>query len=413
MKIAIIGAGPAGLMAASTIKGADEIAVFDSNEKAGKKLYLTGKGRCNVSNDCLAEEFLENVVSNKRFLYSALKALSPQDTIVFLEKYGTPLKIERGKRVFPKSDKASDITKALLKAAAENNVKFEFNSKVKSIEKIDNEFKITAETAICRSHFFNKIILATGGKSYPATGSDGNMFKIVQKMGHTIIPFKSALVPIILHDNIKPLEGLSLKNIKATVKTCQSSDDVFKFEHSFFGEMLFTSNGVSGPIILSLSSFINKYDLSNTGLYIDLKPALTHEQLDIRILSDFEKNKNKQIKNTLDKLMPKALIDFCLEQSSLSRYREINGITKAERTTLVKTIKGLKFSIKELAPLECGIVTAGGVDTKEINSKTMESKLIPNLYFAGEMIDIDALTGGYNIQIALSTGYLAGKNSGT
>lgn len=401
-------------MAASAINNADEIVIFDGNEKAGKKLYLTGKGRCNVTNDCTLEEFLENVVSNKRFLFSALSALSPQDTIEFFEENGVPIKVERGKRAFPSSGKASDITKALVKAAEKNNTRFMLNSKISKIEKHGDKFKITIGAVNNRphdiSHTFDEIILATGGVSYPATGSDGSMLGILKKLGHTIVRPRPSLVPIILHDDVKTLEGLSLKNVTATIRSCQEDGGEGNFSKSLFGEMLFTLNGVSGPIILSLSGFINNYDLTNAALLIDLKPALSFEQLDKRIISDFEKNKNKQVKNVLDGLMPRGLIDFVIKQSGIQFYREVNGITKNERTNLANTIKGLKFNIKKLAPIESAIVTAGGVDTKEIDSKTMQSKLIKGLYFAGEMIDIDALTGGYNIQIALSTGHLAGKS---
>ncbi|MCL2234383.1 MAG: NAD(P)/FAD-dependent oxidoreductase [Firmicutes bacterium] len=403
MKIAIVGAGPAGLMAASAVKDAKEIVIFDGNEKAGKKLYLTGKGRCNVTNDCTLEEFLENVVTNKRFLYSALSSLSPQEAIVFFEENGAKIKVERGRRAFPKSDKASDITKALMVAAQKNGARLELNSRIKSIEKVGDKFEIDGDATFGTPKIFDKIILATGGISYPATGSDGAIFDVLKKLGHTIVPLKAALVPIILNEDVKSLEGQSLKNVTATI----SGED---FKESLFGEMLFTANGVSGPIILSLSSLINKHNVENAMLLIDLKPALTNEQLDKRILSDFEKSKNKQIKNILHELVPKGLIDIVLEQSGIKFYSEVNGITKEERVRLVKSIKGLKFGVKRLAPVEAGIVTSGGVSTKEVDSKTMQSKIVSGLYFAGEMLDIDALTGGYNIQIALSTGHLAGKS---
>lgn len=394
MKVAVIGAGPAGLISAGTAsENGNEVTLFERNEKPGKKLYITGKGRCNVTNLCLPREFLENVVSNPKFLYGSLFSFTPEDTIELLRRFGTEVKVERGNRVFPLSDKASDITKALVRYCESNGVQFNF-SNVTKISKCGDNFIVEHESG---TESFDAVILACGGKSYPATGSNGDGYKLAQSFGHEIITPVPALVPLILKEDVKSLEGLSLKNVTATIRTKKKT-------HSQFGEMLFTAKGVSGPIVLSLSSFINRLTGEKLTISIDLKPALSIETLDERILRDFAKYKNKQFKNSLDDLLPKSLVPYIIIRSGIAPEKPVNSITKVERERLVGLIKNLSFEILDLGPIEAGIVTAGGVSVSEVNPKTMESKLVSGLYFAGEMLDVDALTGGYNIQIALSTG---------
>ena len=401
MKIAVIGAGPAGLMASAQAGLGGEVTLFERNEKPGKKLYITGKGRCNVTNMCSPREFLEKVVSNPRFLYGSIFSFTPEDTVNLIESMGVKTKVERGNRVFPASDKASDITKALVKNAEYNGVKFVYENVIS----VDKENEILIVKTDKNVYSFDKVILACGGVSYPVTGSNGDGYEFAKKFGHKIVPLAPALVPLVLIEDVTQLSGLSLKNVNVTVK-CE------QFSMSQFGEMLFTGNGVSGPVILSISSYVNRKDAKKMSLIIDLKPALDRETLDKRILSDFSKAKNKQLKNSLDELLPKSLIPYIIKVSGISPDKPINSITKAEREKLLTTFKELRFNVKALGDIETGVVTAGGVDVKEVNPKTMESKLCKGLYFAGEMLDVDALTGGFNIQIALSTGYIAGQNAG-
>ena len=401
MEIIVIGAGPAGLIAAAeAAKSGCITRLFERNEKPGKKLYITGKGRCNVTNMCSPREFLDNVVTNPKFLYGAINSFTPQNTIALIESMGVKTKIERGNRVFPLSDKASDITKALVKNAQKYGVIFQ-NVDVIDVIKVENGFEIVSQNG---NHYCDKVIFACGGVSYPATGSNGDGFKLAKNLGHEITELRPALVPIKLKEDVKTLMGLSLKNVTATVGEGKKAK-------SLFGEMLFTANGVSGPIILSLSSYINKSDVKGKKLFIDLKPALANDVLDKRILSDFAKFKNKAFKNSLDELLPKSLIPYIVERSKIKADKPVNSISKEERARLVSLLKGLDFTIDELYAIDSGIVTSGGVEVSKINPKTMESKIHKGLYFAGEMLDVDALTGGFNIQIALSTGYIAGKSA--
>lgn len=458
MKVVIVGAGASGLMAAGAAgqvflnqqesSEKNEILVLERNEKAGKKLYITGKGRCNVTHDCTPPEFLAGIVSNPKFMLGAINSFKPSDTVELLENYGVPVKTERGGRVFPLSDKASDVTKALLKYAESNGAKVQYNTFVKAINKSGDGFTVVTET---QQIFAERVILACGGKSYSSTGSDGYGYKLAKMLGHTLVEPKAALVPILLKDDVSALSGLSLKNVSVTIienkevtNNCNNAATVTGYnaatvtsnnsvtvtgnranatvkinapiknseQLSKFGEMLFTAKGVSGPVILSLSSMINRIDLSGFKLLIDLKPALDVATLDKRLLLDFEKFKGKQIKNSLGDLMPKSLIPFVLKAAKIDENSFVNVLTKAERGELVSAIKVLSFSIDSLMDIECGIVTAGGVNVAEVSPKTMESKLVSGLYFAGEMLDVDAFTGGYNIQIALSTGFAAGKNAG-
>lgn len=404
MYIAVIGAGPAGLLAAAeAAKAGANVTLFDKNEKAGKKLYITGKGRCNVTNMRSPGEFLEFVVRNRKFLYGAIYSFSPENTVELIESNGVKTKVERGNRVFPQSDKASDITKALVKNAERYGVKFSYNSKISDVSKVNDIFLITSRSG---KELFDKVIVACGGMSYPSTGSTGDGYAFAKKFGHKIVELRPALVGLTLKESVKALQGLSLRNVTATI-------DGGGVNESRFGEMLFTSSGVSGPIILSLSSFVNRVgNVKNMTLSIDLKPAMSAEELDKRVLSDFNKNINKRFKNSFDELLPKSLIPYIIGVTGISPEKPLNSVTKEDRAKIVDTLKNLKFGVAALGSLNEAVVTSGGVSVAEVNPKTMESKLVPGLYFAGEVLDVDALTGGFNIQIALSTGFVAGKSAG-
>ncbi len=400
MKTAVVGAGPAGLIAAATAAAGSDVTLFERNEKPGKKLYITGKGRCNVTNLCSPREFLEKVVRNPKFLYSAIYTFTPEDTVNLIETNGVKTKTERGNRVFPASDKASDVTKALVSNAMKAGVQFVYENVV-SLSRKDGLFKLVASGA---EYFFDKVILACGGVSYPSTGSNGDGFKLAESMGHTVTKLYPALVPVNFCEDVKSLQGLSLKNVKVTVSDGRKSE-------SLFGEMLFTSRGASGPVVLSLSSLINRLDVKHVTFSIDLKPALDYDKLDKRVVSDFTKFKNKQFKNSLDEMLPKSLIPYIIDVSGINPDKPVNSVTKQEREKLVNLLKNLSFTVDSLGSIAEGIVTSGGVSVDEVNPKTMESKLVKGLYFAGEMLDVDALTGGFNIQIALSTGFAAGTSA--
>lgn len=413
MKVVIIGGGPAGMF--SAIKSAQEgndVTILEKMNTCGRKLLITGKGRCNITNAIDIDEFIKNIPGNGKFLYSAFQNFNNQDIIKILEQEGVHTKVERGNRVFPTSDKSMDVLNALLKILKKLNVKIKTNTKVKEI--------LVQENTVCGVLTENnekieakKVILATGGKSYPATGSTGDGYEIVKKLGHTITEIKGSLVPLKIYevDICKELQGLSLKNVKIHIK----SENKKIYED--FGEMLFTHFGVSGPIILSASAVMLRYKNINellskqkVKLQIDFKPALTNEKLDARIQRDFEKMKNKQFKNSLNELLPQKLIPIIIEKSGINPDKQVNEITRTERLNLVALLKNFELTIKDFKEIEEAIVTAGGVSIKEINPKTMESKLINGLYFAGEIIDVDAYTGGFNLQIAYSTGYTAGMN---
>lgn len=401
MKIIIIGAGPAGMMCAAVASENEnnEIILLDANEKVGKKLYITGKGRCNVCNKTNSADVLNNVITNGKFLYASLNLFSPDDTIDFFESNGTKLKVERGNRVFPVSDKASDISKTFLKVLNKPNVKIQLNTYVKGIKKIENEFVVSTNSGNINC---NAVVIATGGKSYSVTGSKGDGYRFAKTLGHTLSEIKPALVPIVLKDYKGELAGLSLKNVQVEVN-CE------KKNFGQFGEMLFTHRGVSGPVILTLSSLINKFDIENLELKIDLKPALTEEKLNERLIRDFKDFKTKILKNYLKELLPSSLIDFFIKKGNFDANIPVCNIDKAMRKNIIYLLKNFIFKIEKLEDIEYAIVTSGGVNVKEINPKTMESKIINNLFFVGEVLDVDALTGGYNIQIALSTGYAAGN----
>lgn len=412
MNVFVIGGGAAGMFASifAARQGA-KVTVIEKNEKLGKKLYITGKGRCNLTNYTSFEQYLENIVSNPKFLYGAIKSFDCDNLMAFFENIGVSLKVERGNRVFPQSDKSSDIIKALVKEMESSNVHVHLNEKV--IDLVQKEGIIEKIVTNVATYYPDKVILATGGASYTATGSTGDGYNFAKKLGHTIVPLRPALVPINLKSvqradksnvnlaTLPKLQGLSLKNIN--LSACQGEETVV----SEFGELLFTANGISGPTALSLSSKINRRNLNTLTIKIDLKPALSIEELDARVLRDFSNQINKAYKNSLNMLLPSSLIPFFIKISQIDEFKKVNLITKEERTKLVYLLKNLTFSILDLEKIESGIVTAGGVSTKEISPSTMQSKLISNLYFAGEIIDADALTGGFNLQIAFSTAYLA------
>lgn len=404
MKVAVIGAGASGLMAAyaAAVNGND-VSVFEKNEKSGKKIYITGKGRCNLTNAVSPQEFLQNVVSNPKFLSGAIYSFSPDDTINLFENLGLRLKTERGNRVFPVSDKASDVTKYLEKACLSVGVKFKFNNKVDSISVLNSTVSdiIVNNNAIS----FDKVIVCSGGVSYPSTGSTGDGYKFAEKCGHSIKPLKPALCGLNLKGNyFHEMQGLSLKNVKLSVIY---ENKVVK---SLFGEMLFTHFGVSGPLILTASSLINRFDLNKVKLSVDLKPALSTEQLDERILRDFSVSPNKSIAVVLKQLLPASLIGEVLRRSNVPPDKKVNCISRAERQSLLTTLKNFDMLVTSLRDFDEAIITSGGVDVKEVNPKTMESKLVKGLYFCGEVLDVDALTGGFNLQIAFATGFAAGNS---
>ncbi|MEG1499908.1 MAG: NAD(P)/FAD-dependent oxidoreductase [Clostridia bacterium] len=407
MKVIVIGAGASGLMAAGTAAffGA-EVVVLEGAEKCGKKVYLTGKGRCNVTNSCSEDEFFKNIVSNPKFLYSSLNQFSQADTIDFFEKHGVKLKIERGNRVFPISDKSSDISGALLKNCKSNSVKVVLNAKVTSIMFQNDNYEI--KTADGQVFYCDRVIIATGGKSYPLTGSTGDGYFFAKSFGHTIERVVPALVPIRLKgDYVKQLEGVSLKNVSLLAFLNN------KPLKTLFGEMIFTDKGISGPIALSMSSYINREKEDCVKLFIDFKPALSFDKLDARIVREFEDAKNKNISNVISSLLPHKLIDVFLNECEIDSDLKINSVTKVQREMIVKTLKQFPIKFAGLFPVECAIISSGGVAINEINPKTLESKLQKGLYFAGEVINVDALTGGFNLQIAFSTGFVAGKSSAT
>ena len=404
-KIIIIGGGPAGMMAAVTASSKHDVVLIEKNEKLGRKLFITGKGRCNITNAKDIGDFFENIPCNPHFLYSSLYSFTNEDTMNFFKELGVSLKVERGDRVFPQSDRSSDIIKAFNIELKNKNVEVLLNSKVKKLIR-NNQRVVGVELANGNSVYGDYIILCTGGLSYPQTGSSGEGLTYARLLGHNIIKPKASLVPIeIEEDWIKDLQGLSLKNVEFKI-----TDNTNKNIYKEFGEMLFTHYGISGPIVLSGSCFVSEG--KKLKAFINLKPALSEIQLDKRVQSDFLKYANKDFKNSLNDLLPSKLINTIIQLSNIDENKKVNSITKEERKIVVNLLQNLPLHIKGLRPIEEAIITSGGIDTLEIDASTMRSKLIDNLYFAGEMIDVDAYTGGYNLQIALSTGYLAGNNVG-
>lgn len=403
MKVIVVGGGAAGMMAALwAAKEGDEVTLLEQNEKLGKKLFITGKGRCNVTNACEIEELLDHVISNKEFLYSGFYGFSNDAVIKLLEELGCPLKIERGNRVFPVSDHSSHVIRVLEQGLRQNGVEICLNTKVKNILKKDgcaSGVRLAGGDTLKA----DKVIVATGGMSYPSTGSTGDGYRFAREAGHHVTELVPALVPLQAAGDIcSRLQGLSLRNVKVTL----TADGKKVLED--FGEMLFTHFGVSGPVILSASSHLKRYRGKKLELHIDWKPALSDEQLDQRILRDFQKALNKEFKNSLDQLLPKKAIPVIIELSGIPGHKKVNEITKNERGKLRSAMKDFTLEITGVRGFKEAIITQGGIDVKEINPGTMESKKIKGLYFAGEILDLDAVTGGFNLQIAWSTGYLAG-----
>ena len=401
-KICVIGGGPAGMMAAGTaaLYGAD-VTIFESMPFLGKKLAITGKGRCNVTNASGIQELLDNITKNPRFLYSALSTFTPEDAMSMFENLGVPLKTERGNRVYPESDKAKDIVDAMRRYCEGADV---INEKVKKLY-LNDDGSFTVKTD--KEYRFDRVILATGGKSYPLTGSDGSGYRLATSFGHHITELIPSLIPINSPSRLCPdMQGLSLKNVGIKI-----TDEGGNVLYTDFGEMMFTHFGVTGPIILSASAHLRNRDISTLTLSIDLKPALDEKTLDTRLLNDFKQNANKDFINSLSGLLPSKMIEPFISVTDIDPRKKINTITKEERKTILTTLKDFKIPLSSFRPIEEAIVTSGGIEVKEINPKTMESKIAPGLYFAGEVIDVDAYTGGFNLQIAYSTGYLAGKSA--
>lgn len=413
MKVVVIGGGPAGMMSAiSAAKSGDKVVLLEKNNILGKKILITGKGRCNITSSLDIDDFINNIPGNGRFLYSAFENFDNKDIIELLKKEGVSVKEERGNRYFPTSDRAEDVRMALERETQKAGVDVKLNSKVCGIEIEDSRVKsVVLENGKIDA---DKIILATGGKSYPLTGSNGEGYKIAEELGHTIKDVRGSLVPLIAEKSVcSKMQGLSLRNVGIVLYDVEKDKKIY----SDFGEMLFTHFGVSGPTILSGSAHLLRYkDVDKKisdgkiVLKIDLKPALSFEQLDARILRDFTEVKNKQFKNSLDKLLPKKMIDVVIDKSKIDPEKHVNEITREERMNLIKLLKCFEIRIDGFRPVDEAIVTAGGISVKEINPKTMESKIVSGLYFAGEIIDVDAYTGGFNLQIAYSTGFTAGKH---
>lgn len=403
MKVIIIGGGAAGMIAAiSASRSGKEVVLLEKNEKLGKKLYITGKGRCNVTNYSDIEDILNNIVSNSRFMYSSLNGFTNYDMIGLLEEIGCPLKVERGDRVFPVSDKSSDVIFALKRELERLGVEIRLHSEVKAIH--GKEHFQSVELSTGEKLYADACVVATGGLSYPSTGSTGDGYIFARNAGHTITELSPALVPfnIVESHECKAMQGLALRNIQCTIKA--DGREIY----SNFGELLFTHFGISGPVILSGSSYVYPYLDKKITIHISLKPALSKEQLDKRIRNDFEKNINKEFKNSLDELLPKKMIPVIIKHSSISPEKKVNSISKDERMSLLHALMDFTLTFDSLRDYNEAIITKGGINVNEVHPTTMESKKLPGLYFAGEVLDLDALTGGFNLQIAWSTGYAAG-----
>lgn len=419
MKVIIIGGGPAGMLAAITAaKNGNETTIIEKNNRLGKKLLITGKGRCNITSSIDISNFINNIPGNGKFLYSAFQNYTNRDIINFLEKNGVSVKEERGNRIFPKSDRSLDVEKAFEREITRLHINVKLNSKVTKIlvknSKVEGVKYLNSED-IEKTLYADKIILATGGATYPLTGSTGDGYKMAEQLGHTVTKIKPSLIPLTASKGsiktCQELQGLSLRNVAIRLIDAEKSKKIYED----FGEMIFTHFGVSGPTILSSSAHLLRYknveELLANGkitLEIDLKPALSEQQLDLRIQRDFSANKNKEFKNSLDALLPQKLIPVIVDLSGIDEDKKVNEVTKEERLKLVELLKKFNVTISGFRPLEEGIITAGGINVKEINPKTMESKIVEGLFFAGEIIDVDAYTGGFNLQIAYSTGYTAG-----
>lgn len=404
-KVIVIGGGAAGMMAAyASANQGNQVVLIEKNEKLGKKVYITGKGRCNLTNNCDNKEFIENVVSNSKFMFGAINAFSTQNVMDFFEQNGLQLKTERGNRVFPLSDKASDVTNCLQKLLIKQGVEICLNSQVDNILKNDEGFNVYLSNK--KRYISDSVIICTGGISYSATGSTGDGYKFAKFFGHQIIETKPSLVGInINNDFCRKLQGISLKNVVFSAKI--NGKTIF----SQLGEMLFAHYGISGPLVLSCSALINRSNLENVCLNIDLKSGMTYEMLDNRLIREFEIANQKGVIYAIKTLLPMSFAEVILSRCSISKEKKCNEVTQKERERIIKTLKEFSLSASSLRPIEEAIITAGGVNVKEINPKTMESKLVSGLYFAGEVLDVDCFTGGFNMQTAFSTGYVAGVNS--
>ena len=399
-RIICIGAGASGLFFALNAKNDDnEVILIDSNSKVGRKMYISGKGRCNITNNCDSRQFINNVVRNPKFLYSAINRFSPADTISFFNEHDCPLKTERGNRVFPVSDRSSDIIDCLFRECRRRKVDIRFDEKAEKIVKEENIYRV-----ICKNNIYeaDRLVIATGGKSYPSTGSTGDGYKFAREFGHKITELKSALCPIRIKEVIRHnMLDLTLRNVSLT---CRSN----RFDKTLFGDLEFLPGSISGPIALSMSSLINRLD--EVEMYLDLKPALDEEKLDKRLLREIEKNPNRDLRYLLGTLLPSSFIEFFVENSATDTTLILNSLTKEKRLKLLNDLKHFKLTYEGLEDIEKGIVTSGGVDVGEIDPKTMESKISKGLYFIGEVLDVDAFTGGFNLQIALSTAYSCAIN---
>lgn len=407
MSVIVVGGGAAGMMAAvAAAQQGAKVLLLERNEKLGKKLYITGKGRCNVTNACETQELFGNIVRNAKFMYSAVYTFDNFRVMDFFEQNQTPLKTERGGRVFPVSGHASDIIRALACAMRRYNVEVRLHTRIASVTKDGGCFLVTDTDGT--AYLADKVILATGGLAYPATGSTGDGYVFAKHFGHTATKMSPSLTAMYTEEDYIPkLQGLSLKNVRARIS------DGSKVLYDAFGELLFTHFGVSGPLMLSASAVVNGHLLkAPLKLWIDLKPALSPEQLDQRILRDFEQAHNKQFKNALDSLLPSAMIPVVIALSGITPEQKVHSLTKEDRKRLVHVLKNFPATLTGLRDFQEAIITRGGVNVKEVDPSTMESKLVKGLYFAGEMLDVDALTGGYNLQIAWSSGYLAGMSAG-
>lgn len=399
--VIVIGGGASGMMASIfSARNGNSTLVLDHNEKLGKKLFITGKGKCNLTNNSPIETHLNNIMVNSKFMFSALNQFSPQATMEFFEENGLKLRTERGNRVFPDSDKSSDVIKCLEKTMQRYGVEVSLNQEIKSVSKENNKFNILCDNKI--KYTANSLIIATGGLSYLGTGASPLGHEIAKQFGHKIVEARSALCPIIVKDDVSELNGLSLRNVTLKFKAGKKNLEEF-------GDLLFTFNSLTGPIALTMSSKINKLEIKNAKLYIDLKPALSMEKLEEKFKREFVEFAKKDYKNYLATLLPSNFIEFFMAKSGI-KNKKISEFTKADRQNLINALKNLEFTIKELENINVSIVTSGGVDTREINAKTCESKLVENLYFVGEVLDVDALTGGFNLQVAWSTGYVAGNS---
>ena len=409
-KVIVVGGGAAGMMAAiAAAENGNEVYLFEKNEKLGKKLFITGKGRCNITNACDMEELMKQIVTNPRFLYSAFHTFDNMAVMDFFERIGLEIKTERGMRVFPQSDHSSDVIKVLQRHMEHLGVNINLNTEVKQIVAEDGVFQGVICVGKKESFMGDACIVATGGLSYQSTGSTGDGYRFAKQLGHTVTKLSPSLVALTVKEEFAPrLMGLTLKNVE--LKLLQGK----KVLYSDFGEMLFTHFGISGPLVLSASSYTAEEILKGHELptvQIDLKPALTEEQLDARLLSDFEEAKNKSFKNSLDKLLPQRMIEVVVELSGIDPDKKVNAVSKEERRKLGYLLKHLTMQITGLRDYKEAVITKGGISVKEIVPSTMESKLVSGLYFAGEVLDVDAMTGGFNLQIAWSTGYAAGSSS--